>query len=414
MSRKSVGALLGLLLLAGALPAQNDIQSGKIRKVDADKGLVIITTADGKDHELQVLDETRFMGAAGKPIKDRLKDPTIKAGEAVLFKEGRRDGKVVLVGMRLGGDRPNQQPPPEKVDTSSFKPLTELGTGEYRGHKGGLYPDGKNERPAAHEKAGLALARKVRPLDADGKPSPEGKIVLLSVGMSNTTQEFSVFKRQADADPAKNPRLAIVDGAQGGMTAFRIKDPEGKQGGAQFWNTVDNRLEAAGATRAQVQVAWIKEADAGPSQGFPKYAQTLQEELRQIVQLMKKRFPNLQMVYLSSRTYAGYATTRLNPEPYAYESGFSVKWLIEEQLRGDRELNFDPARGEVRAPWLSWGPYLWANGSVKRSDGFSYEESDFGPDGTHPTTSGQRKVAQLLLDFFKGDSTTRGWFVKEQ
>src|SRR5205823_2813138 len=157
----------------------------------------------------------------------------------------------------------------------------------------------------------------VQPLDRDGKPAKDGKIVLLSVGMSNTTQEFSTFKRLADADNQKNPDLVIVDGAQGGMTAARIKDTTS----SQFWTVVDQRLKTAGVTREQDEVAWIKEADAGPSSGCPKYAQTLRDELRQIVQLMHTRFPNLKLVYLSSRTFAGYAKSALNPEPYAYESG---------------------------------------------------------------------------------------------
>jgi hypothetical protein len=173
---------------------------------------------------------------------------------------------------------------------------------------------------------------------------------------------------------------------------------------------VDQRLKAAGASRAQVQVAWIKEANARPNQGFPTYARELQGQLAQIVRLMHDRFPNLKMVYLSSRTYGGYATTPLNPDPYAYESGFSVRWLIEQQLKGDPALNYDPARGKVTAPWLSWGPYLWANGMKKRADGFYYEESDFSSDGTHPSSTGQMKVGRELLRFFKTDTTTRGWF----
>jgi hypothetical protein len=91
------------------------------------------------------------------------------------------------------------------------------------------------------------------------------------------------------------------------------------------------------------------------------------------------RFPSAR-TYLSSRTYGGWAKTRLNPEPYAYESGFSVKWLIEQQLKGEPALNYDPAKGEVKVPWLSWGPYLWARGTDKRSDGFSYETAS--PSGT--------------------------------
>ena len=42
-----------------------------------------------------------------------------------------------------------------------------------------------------------------------------------------------------------------------------------------------------------------------------------------ILNMAKERYPNLRVAYLSSRIYAGYATTPLNPEPYAYESAFS-------------------------------------------------------------------------------------------
>jgi len=87
--------------------------------------------------------------------------------------------------------------------------------------------------------------------------------------------------------------------------------------------------------------------------------------------------------------------------------------LIDQQINGDKSLNFDPARGEVKAPWLSWGPYLWANGSTKRQDGFSYEPADFtSNDGTHQSPSGQRNVGQLLLTFFESDSTTKPWFTR--
>jgi hypothetical protein len=288
-----------------------------------------------------------------------------------------------------------------------------LGTGEYQGFKGGLYPDGKNERPAAHEAAGVELAKSVRPLDAKGQPNDDGKIVLLSIGMSNATQEFSMFKQIADSDQEKNPKLVIVDGAQGGMTASVIRNPEDNGRGSQFWNTVDDRLKGSRVSREQVQAVWIKEADAGPTQGFPKYAQTLQQELAEIARVLHQRFPNLKLAYLSCRTYGGYATTRLNPEPYAYESGFSIKWLIEQQLRGDESLNFDPAKGEVKAPWLSWSAYIWANGLRPNPDGLSYEEADFGGDGTHPSQSGRRKVAELLLKSFKTDTTSRPWFVAD-
>jgi hypothetical protein len=394
------------LFVAGGAVAQQGIQQGKVKKVDADAGKITIGVAGGKEFEAAVLADTRFMDADGKPIANRLKDPRIKEGAAVMFKLGSKDGMPVLVGLKLA----EGATPFPRVDTSKLKPLTELGTEKYQGFEGGLYPDGKNERPAAHEAAGVALSKQVRPLDADGKPDPQGKIVLLTVGMSNTQQVSTSFKQLAEVDSGKNPRVVMVNGAQGGMTAAAIQDPASKSG-AKYWAAVDERLRSAGVTRAQVQAVWIKQADAGPSQGFPKYAKTLQEELTRIVQLLPRRFPNVKLAYLSSRTYARWATTRLNPEPYAYESGFSVRWLIEQQIKGDPALNYDPGKGQVRAPWLSWGPYLWANGTHKRADGFFYAEDDFVPsDRTHPSASGQRKVGRLLLQFFKNDPTTRPWF----
>ena len=327
-----------------------------------------------------------------------------------MYRIEERDGHTVLIGLRLGDD--TNPPSIAKADTSKLIALTELGESEYSGFKGGLYSDGKNERPTAHEAAGKELARSVQPLDAAGVPHDDGRIVLLSIGMSNATQEFSAFKRLADSDPEKSAKLVIVDGAQGGMTAAVIRNANDNARGTQYWATVDQRLSTARVSREQVQVVWIKEADAGPTQGFPTYAQTLQQELCDIARLLYDRFPNLKLAYLSCRTYGGYARTTLNPEPYAYESGFAVKWLIEQQLRGEPSLNFDSAKGAAKAPWLSWGPYLWANGTRPNSHGLQYEASDFGNDGTHPSPSGQRKVAQSLLRFFKTDSTTRPWFVE--
>ena len=68
----------------------------------------------------------------------------------------------------------------------------------------------------------------------------------------------------------------------------------------------------------------------------------------------------------------------------------------------------------IKPPWIAWGPYLWADGVNGRSDGLVYTREDLESDGTHPSTSGRKKVAELLLDFFKRDSTAQGWFVKKQ
>ncbi|MDP2999394.1 MAG: hypothetical protein Q8N47_18040 [Bryobacterales bacterium] len=295
---------------------------------------------------------------------------------------------------------------------AGFPPLDDPFLRSYRGVEGGLYPGRSNTRPVAHEALGLREAGKVTPLDPNGSPvyiKPFGsrgmdtrRIVLLSLGMSNTTQEFSAFQEMLARDVEHNPWLVTVDGAEGGWSADRmVADPE------TYWSNVYARLRAAEVTAAQVQVVWMKQADSTPRLAFPENARALQKELRTIAVSLKQRLPNLRLVYLSSRIYGGYASSALNPEPQAYESGFAVKWLIEDQINGDPELSVD--RG--RAPWLGWGPYLWADGTRARYDGLSWSCQDMADDGTHPSLNGRIKVAWMLLDFFKTDTTARPWFV---
>src|SRR5258708_37038012 len=66
-------------------------------------------------------------------------------------------------------------------------PINDLGPGLYKGYAGGLYPNGANTRPGAHEAAGLNIATNlIQPLTAVGNvDTTNGKIGLLSIGMSN-------------------------------------------------------------------------------------------------------------------------------------------------------------------------------------------------------------------------------------
>jgi hypothetical protein len=308
-------------------------------------------------------------------------------------------------------------------ETTGMWPITELVDEKYKGQTGGLYGNGTNTPPASHQAAAKKELAKIRPFDANGRPSKDGKIVLISLGMSNTTQEFSQFKRIADADPNKSPNVVIVDCAQGGQAAAQWAYPEkfkriDRRTGRQRpspWTVMDERIKNAQVTAGQVQLVWIKQAEMGPANlgEFPKHAQVLQKNIAVILQKLKDRFPNLRIAYLSSRIYAGYAGTPLNPEPYAYESAFSVRWLIEEQMRGKPELNYDPKKGEVKSPLLLWGPYLWGDGmKPRKSDGLVWRREDLAGDGTHPSQSGRQKVAEMLLKFFKTDVNARGWFLK--
>lgn len=323
-------------------------------------------------------------------------------------KQAQRSGKRDAAGQ---AQKANALPPPPAPWSQHLTPLDELGDGSYKGQDGGLYGGGRNEPPAEHGAAARREAERIRPLDAQGRPAAGGKIGLISVGMSNTTQEFSRFMALARGDKAIAPSIVLVDSAQGGQTATRWADPA-----APLWKTVEERIAAAGLSPQQIQVAWMKQAEAGPARlgDFPRHAEVLRDHLVMVLAHLKTRFPNLRIVYLSSRIYGGYAKTALNPEPYAYEAAFSMRWLIRDQIAGKPELNYDAARGPVKAPLLLWGPYLWADGATPRkAGGLSYAPEDFARDGTHPSDSGRAKVAAALLAFLKTEPTSRPWFLRD-
>ena len=294
-------------------------------------------------------------------------------------------------------------------DKIGFKPLMEMTAEDrYLGQDGGLYGGGKNEPPAAHLKAALTARDAIGPLGKDGKPDASGKIVLVSISMSNATQEFSRFKQVADADSRKSSSVAIVDCAQGGQAMAEWVDPQ-----ARPWQDAARRIEQAGVTPQQVQVAWIKLANKGPRGNLSEHGRQLQKDTVAVIHNAQQRFPNLRVVYLASRIYGGYGGSPLNPEPYAYEGAFAVRWLIQAQMQGDKELNYDAARGAVTAPVLLWGPYLWADGvNPRKSDGLLYVREDLAGDGTHPSDSGRQKVAELLLNFLVKDPLASTWFAK--
>ncbi|MBI3664602.1 MAG: hypothetical protein HY234_16315 [Acidobacteria bacterium] len=322
---------------------------------------------------------------------------------------------------------PPPPPPPPGGGPFSAQPINDLGAGTYLGFTGGLYPNGSNAVPAAHNSAGLARANAVQSLDTSGNPSPTGKIVLLSIGMSNTTQEFCsaggglpcnswTFMGQAAADAGVNKTtLALVNGAAGGQVATAWDSPVDSN-----YDRVRAILVQQLLSEQQVQVVWVKVAQSTPTVSLPSAqsdAVSLLTAMGNIARTLKGRYPNVRLVFFSSRIYGGYATTTLNPEPYAYESGFAVKWVVQAQI--DQMANggtvVDARAGDLNynsaAPWIAWGPYLWANGLSLRSDGLMWQQADMESDGTHPSQSGEQKVGTLLLNFFKQSPYTKCWFV---
>jgi hypothetical protein len=260
----------------------------------------------------------------------------------------------------------------------------------YKGQSGGLYGEGQSEPPDNLRAQADAQAAKVAPID--------GRIGLVSIGMSNTQADFAAFMKLVREQRDINPNLVLVNGAQGGRDSLAWAHPEQSRRNRDApspWSELDRRLEQANLAPAQVQVVWMLHARAGPGRlgDFPKHADMLADDLTTIIAEARRRFVNVRLIYVSSRTYGGYARSPLNPEPYAYESGFAVRKAV-------LSATPDPA-----SPAILWGPYLWRDGEF-------WHRADFRDDGTHPSPQGADKAASLMLEFFRGDPTARRWFTR--
>jgi hypothetical protein len=296
--------------------------------------------------------------------------------------------------------------------TTPMVALTDLGTGTYLGAEGGLYLNGSNVMPASHDADGVSFAQSIQPLDANGNPSPTGKYAFLSLGMSVTFDTFLEFIQDSTADPSVNKSLVFAQGAQPRLGAGDWTEITGPA----WVDTLNYFLPQAGVTPQQVVAAWVESVDANPHGTFPSDMVTLQAEYESTAQVLHTLFPNLKLAFYSGREYAAYENGLQHPgdkEPYAYESSFAVRGMIQDQLNGVAAMNYNPANGPVMAPWVAWGPYLWTDGLLARSDGQFWPCHDFKSDGQHPSTiaGGSERNANMLLNFMKTDDATAPWFL---
>jgi hypothetical protein len=277
-------------------------------------------------------------------------------------------------------------------------PLTDL-TSAYRGVDFGLYPEKRTTPPDDHLAIGLERATtRIRPLDGNGKPSANGRIILMALGMSNTSSEFARFVADTRANRAINRQLTILNASLSGSDAARWTSRESFP-----WKNAVSLASAGNLSPNQVQVIWIKQAHLRTA-AFPQEVDLFKANLQRMIEIAGEVFPNLQIVYLSSRTRAGTPSRQGPGEPQAYETAFGVRRVLEEQMRARR-------KGASDRVWLSWGPYLWAN-DTKRSDGFAWECGDLQADTIHPTASGDKKVADQLMAFFMSAETAAPWFLE--
>ena len=264
----------------------------------------------------------------------------------------------------------------------------------------------QNTMPAAHRAGGNAMAASLQPLDANGKVDLiNGKIAAIAEGISNTRLEMDAFLFEfIQNNPAVNPQFKFVNLAEGGCHLICWRD------------------KGVGAIDPQVQIALVKHSNnlgqlsngmpkdpMAPfttiaSKRFPTHAQLTQGMLKKRILDLKIKYPNLKLLYITSRCYGGWkcspADPQANVEPVAFEEGFSVKWLLEGQVTGsDSVLNYSGPNPQ--APWMAWGPYLWDS---------SWPQDWFQVNSAHPCAPGLTHVAKLWYDFLMLDSASRPWF----
>jgi len=224
----------------------------------------------------------------------------------------------------------------------------------------------------------------------------DGVIGLVCIGMSNGVRECSDFRERVRAQYASeiNPQVRVANCAVGGNAIERWIEPPYD---ADLWDRcISAVLPQAGIRVDQVRVIWHKAADqftTGPGNtGLPTYPsagsdyENFLDHLGKFAARVKTKFPAVQAVYTSSRSYGGFANSISRGEPLSYEEGHALNtWLA--------------SNSRVAGVWYGWAAYLWApscaSGVTNKSNA-CYAREDFVEDGVHPSDLGTAKISAML------------------
>jgi hypothetical protein len=242
---------------------------------------------------------------------------------------------------------------------------------------GTTYPsflyDGSNNPPQAL--LDRIAAQNIQPIN--------GKIVVAFEGMSNSRDVFNQFVEDAENNPDVNNDVVVFD-----MKA---------RGGCDLKCWVDGSGQVADDPSA-VQVMVMYHSNNRPqdkyqnSKRFPAHALETKGELLERFSQVKSLYPNLKLIVINARSYAGWscggAKKTSYREPVAYEEGFAVKWAIE-------DANADQSFGIP----VMWGAYFWE----------VLPKSYYKDDGVHPGAALTQLVSDRYMAFFQ-DPDIFPWF----
>jgi len=289
-------------------------------------------------------------------------------------------------------------------NSTGLIPISDLGNHTFQGFTGGKYPGGSNDIPHDHFIDGEKNAASIRPLDSLGNDAEEGKIGFLILGFSTAAMTGRSFIAVCNTQPV-DPQLELIIGAQGGRDINSMTDQQ-----STYWTSIDSALAEKDITPVQVQLAWISTGDIlGWQLDFPEQSLQQSEKYRLMLENVQYYFPNIKMVFLSDRPYAGYiggenGGPKELAEPTAYYNSWAVKWVIEKQVNNEKGFSTE------EIPFIDWGPLLWTDGSVGNKSGYTWLCDDAGKGGIHASSKGRMKEAALLYLFFSNHPYTKNIF----
>ena len=266
------------------------------------------------------------------------------------------------------------------VNYTSPVPLQDLATDTYLGQQGGLYPNGQNTPPMGYLAQLDAIANTL---------ANDSQVVVLSLGMSMQQNASTGFINNGYTSGGNvNPAFRFVNGAIGS------KQQNWTSAGASVWNRGLTALSQQGLSANDVDVVLYHNAWAGPSsEPFPQHAITMKNSAQITMGLIQDKYPNVQMILVANRHYALSPNSK-HPEPWAYEEGFSWKWLIEDRI------NCVSSCG-VPIAWYAdqWVPE-WAN-----------QPQYYVSDGLHLASAGQAASAAIWYSYFSTLSYIAPWYL---
>lgn len=235
----------------------------------------------------------------------------------------------------------------------------------------------------------------------------DGVIGLVCIGMSNGNQECSELIMQTTGAwrAEVNPAVRIVNCAVGGHAIEKWNEPSSD---GSLWDAcTTTKLAQAGVRLDQVRVLYHKAANqfttASNGAPLPRYPiagsdyTAFLTNLQTFAGRVRAKFPAVQAVYTSSRSYGGFSANPGRGEPLSYEEGHALNsWLATHQT--------------VDGVWYGWGAYLWAPDCASghsNASGTCYVRDDYQSDGVHPAEGGRLKIARLVHDRFRQDAWYR-------